>query len=369
MQTSGQEHSSWKAMSVVDTIKGWFGGNVSLASEAHGGGVGYYGRRFEALSTADAAAADAVIHASVRLVSSLVAMCGWSSPNRRVDAVLQKPNSTQTQYEWIASVVNSMLLYGSSPQEIMRTGNMMKLLPMDPRMTQRVMQSSGLVVYEVMGGHGEVERTLPDDMVINFIDIPSYSFEGVSRVESARTRVNILLACDGNAESLIERGAVSAWTLNTTRNLGDEEKLAYAQHMANNIRSGNSVTVLDKDLKLTREKISSPLDEDMREYREDIKREIAAAMGVPPFAAGGDSDTKYNNVSARLEMLRRETIMPIITNVQQRLSNQLGAEIEVDDSHLHVDDGQGDRVGEFPSDTGRGDAPTTIPFPKPVGAN
>ena len=59
-------------------------------------------------------------------------------------------------------------------------------------------------------------------------------------------------------------------------------------------------------------------------------REIASLFGCPPFVAGGTSDTRYNNITARMSVLHRETVTPLLDNITAKLSQALETEIVYD---------------------------------------
>ena len=387
-------------------VKGWLGFNTpSIAALASGANAGLIStRRIDAI-TVEEAAADALIHSAVRIVASSVAQCEWSSPNKRVNAVLRKPNVWQTQFEFIFSIVHSLLVYGRAPHEITRSNKgVAQIDAIAPLAVSVTSTREGLPSYEVHSESGEIQRVIPRDRMLYFVDVPTAHRESVSRVAAASKRIEMLMTADTTAEATMRNGIAASWIAETDRQIGGDLRGAYLRELKDGLGLGSKnaggLVFLDSGLKIRREKIGSPIDADMRQLRDDLKREIASSLGVPPFLIGADADTKYNNVSARMTTLHRETLYPLIVNIRQRFKATFGVEINCDEAAIEsgnwqaqietltaasgkpvltqnearkklryppIEGGdemggspgqsQGDRRGEMPSDTGGGDGP------------
>ena len=387
-------------------FKSWFGG-PSIAALASGRNVGFLSTRRVSDVTMLEAADDALIHSAVRIIASSIAQCEWSSSDAKTNTTLLKPNDWQTQYEWMFSTVHSLLIYGRSPQEIFRehNGSIYSLRPLAPNSVNRKNTSIGIPFFEVQAESGELERTLKASQVLYFVDVATSSVEGVSRVAAARKRIAMLMTTDRTADNVMRNGIAASWVASTDKTLKFEDRKVVLSSLQSGLGIGGQdnggIVFLDQGLQLRREKIGSPIDGDMRQLREDLKREVASSLGVPPFLVGGDSDTKYNNVSARMTALHRETLYPLIVNIRQRLELTFEAPIHCDEAAIESGDWQmqidtltaatgkpiltqnearqkirypaveggdemastagvvegADRRGEMPSDTGHGDGP------------
>ena len=74
----------------------------------------------------------------------------------------------------------------------------------------------------------------------------------------------------------------------------------------------------------------TPADSDLRELRQDLIREIASAMDVPPFAVGGTSDVTYNNITARTVEWYSDSIVPFARMIADEFSHTLQEEVTCD---------------------------------------
>ena len=387
-------------------FKRWLGGR-SIAALSSGRNVGIAQTSSKMAATLLESSDDALIHSAVRIIASSIAQCEWSSPDAKTNAILLRPNDWQTQYEWMFSTVHSLLVYGRSPQEIIRNGDgdVRRLDPLAPETVNVEENALGLPIYQIEAKSGELERTLKTSQVLYFIDIATAHLETVSRVGAARKRITMLKTTDQTADNVMRKGITASWVVSVERSLGAEERKVYGEELRKGLGldgdDSGGIVVLDKGLELRREKIGSPIDGDMRQLREDLKREVASSLGVPPFLVGGDSDTKYNNVSARMTALHRETLYPLIVNIRQRLESTFGSPVHCDEAAIESGDWQmqidtltaatgkpiltqnearqkirypaveggdemastagvvegADRRGEMPSDTGHGDGP------------
>ena len=74
----------------------------------------------------------------------------------------------------------------------------------------------------------------------------------------------------------------------------------------------------------------TPADSDLRELRQDIIRELAATIDVPPFVVGATSDTTYNNITARTIAFYSESIVPLVNIIKTEMSHTLQEEVTTD---------------------------------------
>ena len=295
--------------------------------------------------TIEEAAGDALIHSAVRIVASSIAQCEWSSPSKEVDALLKKPNDYQTQFEFIFAIVHSLLVHGRAPHEIFRsTKGIEALKGFAPLSVNVTSTQEGRPLYEIRAESGQVQRTLTEHEMLYFVDVPTANREGVSRVAAVRRQLEMLVTTDDTAESVMRNGISASWVAETDRQVDSDLRGEYLRELKKGLGLGGQhaggLVFLDNGLKIRREKIGSPIDGDMRQLREDLKREVASSLGVPPFLIGADSDTKFNNVSARMTTLHRETLYPLIVNIRQRFKATLGVEVNCDEAAIESGDWQ-----------------------------
>ena len=68
-------------------------------------------------------------------------------------------------------------------------------------------------------------------------------------------------------------------------------------------------------------------DGDLRDLRSDLIREVAALFGVPAFAVGGSTDTKFSNTVQRLQAMNQQALLPLARNIRDTLSQSFGEEV------------------------------------------
>ena len=330
-----------RAMSWLDRVRNFFKQD-SIASGTH------YGARLSTYKTAigsvQRARLETVIHAGVRIIAHTIASCRWYSDSDDVDRLLDNPNSAQTQFEWISAIVHALLFYGKAPQRVIRSNNVSSLVPMEPENVRMQVSDMGVVSYEYTKSQRRDRVKLSEDEVCYLVDLPTYNVEEISRVQAAITRIESLVAADNNIKSCFDNGITASWIITQEGPTLDDDATkefarAIKQQLSNTKgdRTGG-LLILGRGMKAERVQTGSPADSDLRDLREDYIREIAAALGTPPFIIGGAGDTKYNNVSARMTGFFKDTLSPLITNIEQRVSKTVNAKVKCDTADLEAGD-------------------------------
>lgn len=293
-------------------------------------------RGSQAITTAEyLAEANATAYACVSVAARTVAQLPFYSDAEAVDRVLRRPNPAQTGFEFIHSVVWDLLLYGNAFVRVLRNseGKLIGLYPADPRDVD-VMVSDGRVTYrDTARWQGDLDMS----DVIHFRDTPGHGLISPSRMAAVRVRLSALDAADRQVAAMFRKGLTLAYVIKSKKQVAAETKADMAQDLADMFGSEESdrvSLVLDNEMEIEQVKAASPTDQDLRSTREDLIREIAGVFGVPPFLVGGTGDTKYNNVSARIASLHRETVVPLVTNLTEKLSARLGVPVRCDDQVL-----------------------------------
>ena len=128
------------------------------------------------------------------------------------------------------------------------------------------------------------------------------------------SRIKALESCDAEIHNVFKIGL----NMNHVLHGGHADDTA-VKKMLKSIQKGfglggekrAGIVGLTGGFKLETIKGVTPADSDLRNLRSDLIREIAALFNVPPFAVGGDSDTKYSNVVARHTQIAKEALLPL----------------------------------------------------------
>ena len=267
----------------------------------------------------------------VNLISQGIAQLDWGihdrddmpSPDHQLNVVLDKPNSFLSQYEFKVGLVQDLLLYGNSYTRVLRAANgrVINLIPMDPGKISVSANSFGIPVYD----HSDI-GIMQAPEVIHVRDVQGHDVIAKSRTIYAGTRIAALNAADALMNETFTNGVSVNYSVeldgsmdDTTRtNLYDQLKSAFG---AGGSRRGG-VAVIEGG-RMTAMKGSTPADADLRALRATLINEIAAIYRVPASLVGGTGDEKFNNVTARLAAMYRDTFQPIITSIEQAFSNNL----------------------------------------------
>ena len=274
---------------------------------------------------------DPTVISCVRVVARGIAQLkfaaeGSGSPD--VNALLRRPNSWQTQYEFLHGVAFDTMLYGNSVLRKFRgpSGRVRVLAPLDPERISMRSTDMGAPEYRVE----TINETLASNDVIHIRDGGGHEPWAESRLESSGKRVRCMMAADDLITSVFTGGPVASYTLSSEKNYTQEqiddllEQYAKAFGLEGARRGGIVYTGKDSLAPLGTLK---PADTDLRNLREDLKREIAALWGIPPFLVGAQGDTKYSNVTARRLGMYQEVFSPVAESICQALSIGLGVKI------------------------------------------
>lgn len=267
----------------------------------------------------------------VNLISQGIAQLDWGVhdgdgmflENHMLNGILNRPNAFQTTYEFKSAVIRDMLVTGNSFTRVVRStnGRVISLIPMDPDDVSLSANAFGIPLYK----HKSFGDLSAQD-VVHIRDISSHNIGGESRVLLAAERIAALNAADLLMGETFENGVSVNYSVELEGAMDDTTRQnLYAQLKTAFGRGGSrrgGVAVIEGG-SMNAMKGSTPADADLRELRGMLINEIAALFRVPASMVGGDGNETFNNVTARLSSLYRDTYQPLITNIEQAFSNNL----------------------------------------------
>ena len=206
--------------------------------------------------------------------------------------------------------------------------------PLDPERIYLRANSLGSPEYQLY----ETSEWLTADDIVHVRDGGWHEPWARSRLESAGTRVRILIGTDELINATLSAGLNVQYAYMTDADVPPDKK-------AEEIRQGllkaygktgtrRGFGVFGGGAKLDKVPGITPADGDMRALREDVKREIAGTWSVPPFLIGAEGDTKYSNYTAQMLTLYRDTFVPVSLALCQKYSLALGTEVVCDHKAL-----------------------------------
>ena len=273
---------------------------------------------------------NATVLSCVNLIAQGVAQLPWrvqlgNNPQdgHQVNQVLRRPNSFQTPYDFKNALVTDLLVFGNAFVRVNRStnGRVTNIIPMDPADMSISANTMGLPLYR-HDTYGE----MTSQEVVHIRDIANHDVEGQSRVLLAAERVGALNAADRLIAETFANGVSMNYAVEMEAQLDEVSRKALYEQLKAAFGQGGSrrggVAVLEGG-KLSAIKGSTPADADLQNLRSMLIEEIAALFRVPASLVGGSGDQKYNNVSARMAGMYRDTYAPLITNIEQSFTRLL----------------------------------------------
>ena len=248
-------------------------------------------------------------------------------PKHPMSLLLNRPNVYQTAAELKSSIVSTILIHGNAFINIIRdgkdgkVGRPMQLVPIDPSDITIGVNNFGIPTYD----HDHLGPLMAEN-VIHIRDLTTYDPLGYSRLLLAAEIIGAKIAADRLMSEHFKDGISINYAIETAAKVSPIEKGKIIQDMQTAFgrggdRRGSAMIVEGGQLKAV--KGVTPADSDLRELRKDLIEEICGAMKVPSYLAGGDGDEKYNNVKQKLTSLHRDTLYPIMNNIQEAMSAKL----------------------------------------------
>ncbi len=277
---------------------------------------------------------------AIRVISQSIGELDWHSDDTRANEALMRPNGFQTKSTFIAAVVRSLLLHGKAPvQRDLPAGSASMRMFMALHDPERLRLHEQSTAFRPIWAIGE-QTFAPEDLRVLF-DGGSQDPEVQTRIDACSDSIRILnqanrriynhlvnvaegrvvfVAQTKNQDELTKEQKRLVKRLAPQRD--DEEDDDYQARTY----GGILVAGLGADIKHI--PAMTPADQELLELRESALREISASIGIPPFSTGGDSDTKFNNFSARQAIFVGETQRPIVGILREGLSELLEADVK-----------------------------------------
>ena len=274
---------------------------------------------------------EATVFSCVNVISQGVAQL----PVLTNRTLFDKPNYYQTRYDFVYGVVSSLLVYGNSYTKLVRStnGKIVQLIPLDPaQMTVRA-NAAGVPQYFIE----QQEQPISYKDIVHIKDVSTFAVGGLSRVELCAERIGALKAADRLMSDIFRNGIDVATVVTTEATVDAEQQIAFDAALNNFKRGGSkrgSNLILSNGSTISTLKGLTPADTDLRALREMLIREIAAVFRCPEFMVGGSGNAKYSNVRQSQTGFYRDTLLPLITSIEQSFTQKLGTEVKFDVTEL-----------------------------------
>lgn len=251
--------------------------------------------------------------------------------------LLHKPNNLTAGAEFFEYLIIHKLIYGNAYilAEKDKEGFPEKLKLLDPQTVSIITNKNNEIVGYKYSKKEDIYKINPIDFTADILHLKNYnpnnSFYGLSSLSSSSLSIeqhNLALAWNN---SLLKNGARPSGAIIVGTNHGNNGYLTEEQF--NRIKeefeerytgSANSGKPLLLEGGLEWKDMSiSPKDMDFIEAKNASAREIALSLGVPPQLLGIAGDNTYSNMQEARLALWEETIIPILDNLCDALTNWL----------------------------------------------
>ena len=305
--------------------------------------------------TREEAVKNATVYSAVKLLTNTCKKVPITAPkNAAVDRRLRKPNTMQTRASFFGDLVADLLLEGGALVVPRRgpSGTVVAFYPRDIRKCDITSDGHDGVTYS-FAETGETFINRPDEKatIIHVRDGMGSELVSPSRLNGASTSLRALIAADRLIRDVFDNGPAVSYFLSDKggKTLGKEARDLLREEMGkfiareatdeagNTVRSRGGYAYVG-NLQVDSSKGLTPADADLRSLRSDLKLEISACFGVPPFRSGGDANTKYSNASAANVALVRDEVISIVTNVVETFEHALMTPIVADTKTLFEGD-------------------------------
>lgn len=252
---------------------------------------------------------------------------------------LKNPNERQNTYTFIYNMVFVLRAWGNAfigaPNRDGLVPRMTLLNPYRMRpITETMDGRTRLVRYDFIGESG-YNAFAPSEM-FQVRDVEIDGLTGESLILRNADKIRLLIQADNFALRTFANGArisgvykspmLNAFTDAKEKDnfLADLKRNFTLDPNNTNTQAGGIFVTGDKDADIIMtEMLSNPQTADLLAFRKQLITEIAASFGVPPSKVGSEANARFNNVVANNAGWYRDTLNPIVSNIEATLTDIL----------------------------------------------
>ena len=276
----------------------------------------------------------ATVYTCADLIRKAIGNIDFKAADPYWNDTLNNPNLYQTKIEFIRDVAWSCSVHGNAyikrnPGKRAQRGTLACLSPVS-------IEPQGTSIRPAFRVTGE-DKIFTSSEIIHVRSGGGLDLKAISPVEAGWKVINALQFCNCEILNVFKNGINMSHVLhggNADQDTLMKMLLAVKEAYGVGGESRAGVVGLTGGFKLDTIKGITPADSDLRNLRVDLIREVAALFGVPPFAAGGSSDTKFSNVVARNAQVAKEALLPLALCIRNALSKGLMTDIDFDEEDL-----------------------------------
>lgn len=250
--------------------------------------------------------------------------------------LLARPNPQQAGASFFTAIIASKLLHGNAYilAHHDRAQRITELYMLDARAVNVEAKAGHPVAYSYQGAesvqHFPVDPQTLQSRVLHLKNYNPYNnLRGLSCLEAASLSIEMHSQAVRWNNALLKNGARPSGALvmrEHNQHLSTEQFERLKQQFAERYTSASNTgkpLLLEGGLDW-KEMSMSPKDMDFIEAKNSAARDIALAFGVPPQLLGINGDNTYSNMHEARLALWEDTILPLLDNLTDSLTNWLG---------------------------------------------
>ena len=247
----------------------------------------------------------------------------FSPVKHYVNDLLKKPNASQSQYEFLYGVVVDLMLYGNCYLQKVTTssGKVIELVPLPANQVETVLSMSGKRTFILN------KRVYSEKEIIHLRDFVGQDAQGLSRVKQTARLVAIDNAIDILIADTFVNGTSASGIVSFPEDVEPATAQAFTDAWSRKFGKGGttrgSVAVIGGGATFQQLKPLSPADGDVQSLKEQTTARIGAVFRIPSHMLEIFSGAKYSNVQVRNTAFYRDSIAPLTTLIEQKLTSGL----------------------------------------------
>tara|TARA_B110000858_G_C17808907_1_gene479747 strand:- start:3396 stop:4580 length:1185 start_codon:yes stop_codon:yes gene_type:complete len=247
----------------------------------------------------------------------------FSPVNHYVNDLLAHPNASQSQYEFLYGIVVDLMLYGNCYLQKITTssGKVIELVPLPADEVETTISMSGKRTFILN------KKIYTEKEIIHLRDFVGQEAQGLSRVKQTAQLVAIDNAIDTLIADTFTNGTSASGIVSFPEDVEPAMAQAFTDAWSKKFGRGGttrgSVAVLGGGAVFQQLKPMSPADGDIQQLKEQTTARIGAVFRIPSHMLEIFSGAKYSNVQVRNTAFYRDSIAPLTTLIEQKLTQGL----------------------------------------------
>ena len=244
----------------------------------------------------------------------------FSPVKHYVNDLLKKPNASQSQYEFLYGIVVDLMLYGNCYIQKVTTssGKVIELVPLPANEVETVLSISGKRTFILN------KKVYTEKEIIHLRDFVGQDAQGLSRVKQTARLVAIDNAIDVLIADTFVNGTSASGIVSFPDDVEPATAQAFTDAWSRKFGKGGttrgSVAVIGGGATFQQLSPLSPADGDIQSLKEQTTARIGAVFRIPSHMLEIFSGAKYSNVQVRNTAFYRDSIAPLTTLIEQKLT-------------------------------------------------